>query len=229
MPTQQQIQNDVLFWLANQDKEHNLFFTLGFQDPLLRKEAQDLYDAYVKAGTNVDQLLAIAPRSQEFKRRAFAIAKQKWIGWIFPTFIDHTRREIDYALTRMTRDLTPQEETCFWTLIGAEHAAFAAHLLDPVEAGPIQEAMRNNAQLGQLHASCQNAVMPSFVELSKRAALELDKYFSGLNLKTTESVIHPVLAAHVVREGRRFVETMNALQQRSLHPAYGGTSRAPGG
>ena len=156
-------------------------------------------------------MLRLAGPSQALKQRAYAESQQRWIGWLFPVFYDHVRREIDYALARIQRPLSAQEEVCFWTQIGAEHAVMAAHLLDPTEAQAFQEAMNQYVKMDGLHKSCAGQIMLSMVALTERSARELDRFFTTAERANLKSVIHPTLSAHIVREGRRFVQTMQAL------------------
>lgn len=227
MPTEQQIRDDVHFWLGDQDREHNLFFALGVEEPGFRAEAQRLYEAYTVAQQraqqtgSVDELLAIAPASQDLKHRLFEASKNRWIGWLYPLFYDHVRREIDYALTRVQRDLTPQEELCFWTQIGAEHAAMAAQLLDPTEHEAVLEGFNQAGNLTKLHDACQQQVMPSFVELTRRAATDLDTYAKIAASGAVKSVIHPTLAQHIIREGQRFMDLVNSPGAQAFAPPGG--------
>ena len=212
MPTEQQIRDDVHFWLGDQDREHNLFFALGVEEPGLRAEAQRLYEAYEGARQrgSIDELLALSGPSQDLKQRLIEASRNRWIGWLFPIFYEHVKREIDYALTRMQRDLTAQEELCFWTQIGAEHAAMAAQLLDPTEHDAVLEGFRQAGNFTQLHDACQQQVMPAFVEMTRRAAAELDTYAKIAASGQVKSVIHPVLAQHIIREGQRFLQLLNS-------------------
>ena len=216
MPTPQQIRDDILFWLGSQDREHMTFLNLGIDQGAagpLKAEAARLQAAYESAARtqNVQEMLRLAWPSQALKQRAYAESQQRWIGWLFPVFYDHVRREIDYALTRIQRPLSAQEEVCFWTQIGAEHAVMAAHLLDPMEVQAFQEAMNQYVKMDGLHKSCAGQIMPSMVALTERSARELDRFFTTAERANLKSVIHPTLAAHIVREGRRFVQTMQAL------------------
>ena len=206
-----------------------LFLKLGM-DPTasngMQTEASRLHAAYEKAAQAGDTraLMNLSGPSQALKQAAYTTSQQKWIGWLFPVFYDHTRREIDYALTRIRRNLTPTEEICFWTQIGAEHAVMAAQLLDPTERAAINAAMQQYMKMENLHASCDAQVMPSLVALTERGASELDRFFTQAEQAKYKSVIHPVLAAHIVREGRRFVQTMQTL----VSPAVSGIGRAVG-
>ena len=221
MPTPEQVRNDILFWLGSQDREHMLFMKLGI-DPDTRKdlynEATRLHMAFTKAAQtgNIDELVRLSSPSQILKTEAFNASQKQWIGWLFPIFYDHIRREIDYAITKINRPVTPQEEICFWTQIGAEHAAMAAHLLDPTEKIAFQDAMARNAIMENIHSSCAAQIMPSVVALTERAARDLDNFFMSVQQTKPKSVIHPVLADHIIREGRRFVQTMEMMSRPSI-------------
>lgn len=216
MTTPQQVQNDILFWLGSQDREHMLFLNLGIDAGAagpLKVEAGRLQAAYENAARtqNIQEILRLSGPSQALKKAAFAESQRRWIGWLFPVFYDHIRREIDYALTRIERTLSAQEEICFWTQIGAEHAVMAAHLLDPTEVVAFRGAMNEHAKMDGLHKSCATQIMPSLIALTERSARELDVFFTVAEKANFKSVIHPTLAAHIVREGRRFVQTMQTL------------------
>ena len=215
MPTQEQVYNDINFWLGSQDREHMLFLQLGLLDPALKAEATQLLNAYTQAAQmrDANALLAIVPQSQDLKVRCAARSNSgEWIGWLFPIFYEHIKREIDYAMIRIQRDLTPQEEACFWTQIGAEHAIMAVQLLDPSEQEAQIAGFEEYLKLVNLHSQCTQQVMPAFLEMSKRAAVELDNFFNTAKREKVKSVIHPALADHIIREGQRFIETMQIIQ-----------------
>jgi hypothetical protein len=105
--TPAQANEEIKFWLY-QDMEHNLFFSLGLEDPGLKVKAQKLYDDYQKDLFKNDLKTAfndILPRSQVFKQELKATQAQKWVGWIYPDFVDHVDMEIRYFLAR----ISPQE------------------------------------------------------------------------------------------------------------------------
>lgn len=225
----EQVRNDILFWLGDQDREHNLFLKLGI-DPNTRRdlynEASRLNEAYTRAAQaqNLEELVRLSGPSQALKTEAYNAAKAGWIGWLFPVFYDHIRREIDYALRRInpafggaSRPISAQEEICFWTQIGAEHAVMAAHLLDPTESAAIHEAMKRYTNMKSLHDACRAQIMPSMVALTERAARDLDMFFAPPPAgQAPKSVIHPVLQDHIIREGRRFIQTMEAINRPSI-------------
>lgn len=211
--TQPQIDDELRFWL-NQDKEHMLFYSLGFVDPGLKSESTRLYEAYESALSRDDLKtgLQILSQSQAFKERALALASTRWVGWIYPLFIDHTRRELTYMLARVQPGgVSPRDMLCFGNRINSEHCAFAAQLLDPTETAVQNAAQTAKGQSGAIANQCMTETYPTLLQLSQRSGSAIDQMFSGLNLASTKSIIHPALAAHVVREGKRFMSTIATL------------------
>ena len=212
-----QKEEDVWFWLG-QDAEHMLFFTLLIEDPAFKDEAKRLYAEYDAAlrRDDVGAALAVLQRSQAFKLRLLAAAKERWIGSAYPLFIEHVHRELDFMDKRIKGQLSARDELCFGNRINAEHAAFAAHLLDPVEVA-VQDQARAAAQKSAgLAQGCMTAMYPALLQMSRQAASELDQFVSGLNLAQTRSIIHPLLAAHVNREGKRFLGKIAELPAQEI-------------
>ena len=209
-----QTQEDLAFWL-NQDREHNYFFMGGFTDAMLKKGAERLFQAYDKAlrRGNLRQALAIVPAAQTYKHQALARIQSNAgaYGYIWPSFVQHTGREIETMLARVQGRLRSREEVCHGDRMLAEHAAFAASLLDPVEEVPLANVARDasNRTL-QLAARCATDNLGTIIALSKVAGAELDAFVKG-PLGAAKSIIHPVLANHVRREGERFMHTLDNL------------------
>lgn len=235
-----QIQDDLAFWL-NQDREHNLFFMNGFVDPILKSGAAKLFEDYTTAlllKRDLGEALSIVPRSQEFKRQALALMSGAptpaamfasrmlgnpgnpaptppglipgSLGYIWPTFVEHTAREIDTMLARIQGKLRSREEICLGDRMLAEHAAFAANLLDPSEAQTSAAARDASQKTFGIANRCAEDTLATLVSLSQGAAAELDAFVKG-PLQTAKSLIHPVLAEHVRREGERFMGTLATL------------------
>jgi hypothetical protein len=128
-------------------------------------------------------------------------------------FVDHTLRELNYFVARAfgpghSAYATLQENLQFM----AEHAHFAAQLCDPTERQLIHQALAAAGQFETASRGCQ-IVSQQCLELSRRAGEELDRYLTTAPLtKNGNSVIHPVLADHVVREGRRMLQTVDQLR-----------------
>ena len=211
-----QIQDDLAFWL-NQDREHNLFFMLGFQDAGLKREAERLYQAYDAALRRGDlaMALSIVPMSQAFKRAALVQLSPPWAagkaGYIWPSFIEHTAQEIDMMIARAQGRTTSRQEICFGDRMLAEHAAFASSLLDPVRQRDLANtALAASAGVQILANRCERETMGTLVLLSKKAQDTLDGFLHDPKI-ANGSAIHPVLADHVIREGRRFGSFLSAV------------------
>lgn len=212
-----QIEDDVRFWVV-QDAEHNLFLALGFREPEFKDQALALHAAMTTAlqRGNLGAALELVTRSQAFKQQAFAAAKQRWIGWNFPAFIDHIYREIDWMLVRRLQrptGLETQEEICAMNQLTADHAALASHLLDPSEVAYVNQARGLHQQASALAgAGCAQAVLPTLLAISTQAATEADKFVTTLLTEQPKSIIHPLLAAHVDREGKRWLGRMSSAR-----------------
>lgn len=207
-------ESEIAFW-CRQFSEHCLFFSLGFEDARFRAPAQALHEEWEHARPTLDlpTALALASKTRAFKTEALdALNSGKWLGWIFPTFVDHTRRELDLFMAHACgRQVTTQQDLGEWLRFMAEHAAFAAHLMDPVEARRIRAAIGVVGEFGKLNIACQRGVNDTLLAVSKKAGTNLDAFVAG-DLPKAKSIIHPVLAVHVLREGRRFLYTVDRMR-----------------
>ena len=210
-----QIQEDTAFWLF-QDLEHNLFFVLGLDDPRFKAAAAGLHQAYGQALRRGDLRwgLAILQQSQQFKTALLEEMNRRGagsMGSVFPAFVDHVKRELDAMLLRTSGRMLARDELCFINQIGAEHAAIAAHLLDPTEV-QLQEQVRTGArQAGAIANACATHQYPTLRQLTLESATALDQVASSDALKQAKSIIHPVLLEHIKREQDRFLAEIPAL------------------
>ena len=214
--TQAQIENEVRFWVLDQDREHQLFYKLGFQDGALKSEAGRIHEAYEDARRRDDlgDALRILQRSQAFKQLALAEARARWVGFIYPLFLEHTFGELEIMRLRtQPGGIDPRAELCAVNQFNADHMKLAAHLLDPSERTNIMAAGRAGMPSAIAANRCAIEQYDTLLALSKRAAADVDGFFSRFDPKQVESIIHPVLAAHVVREGKRFLANVEALPQ----------------
>lgn len=225
--TPAQIQDDLAFWL-NQDREHNLFFTLGFQDPMLKRMAEKLYVSYdnaLRRGNLQMALLTVVPQAQIFKAEALGILRSPWgagkAGYIWPSFVEHTKREIDMMLARLRPGgVSSRDEIYFGDRMLAEHAAFASHLLDPVEQRDLSDtAHAASKNVFTLANRCATETLETLVALSQQAQNTLDGFMHN-SAVAQGALIHPVLAEHVIREGQRFGGFLTAVpnDERQIAP-----------
>jgi hypothetical protein len=215
--------DEIQFW-SRQLSEHALFLQLGLVDQPLKVRASELHEmweqfrkglARMSTRDAATQALALAMETRSFKSHVLdRLSKGQWLGWIWPLFVDHTRREGDYFIGRLQHQpLDIGDECQTWLQFMAEHAAFAAHLLDPTEAAKIRQAGTFISEFERLHGGCA-ALNGQLLDLTDKAGKDLDQYFARLGVGTPQlkSIIHPVLAEHVVREGRRFLEVVKRLK-----------------
>lgn len=212
--------HEIDFW-ARQMSEHALFLYLGFDDKKMKEEALKIHQAFEKFRTEFNQnpndielmntVLPLLKMQRESQIRALqSLDEGKWIGWIFPLFINHTTLELDYFTDKLNGiKYSPQDEVLFWNRINSEHAAFAAHLLDPAERNLFLKADILSQKFNEIPKSEKEMM----IRLSLKASEELDKFNKTARSegKNVKSIIHPVLLDHVIREGERSIQTLKDL------------------
>jgi hypothetical protein len=220
------VADDIEFW-SRQLSEHALFMQLGLDDPKLKQRCAQLHQAWEhfrRGPRQIPTAITLVHHLRDLQLEVHArLARGEWLGWIWPLFVDHIRREGDYFLGALQgAKLDPVAEAQMWLTFMAEHAAFAAHLLDPNEAERIRQALDAQGKFGDLFRECASGLNDQLLSLTQRSGMDLDAYLKALGVGTpagAKSIIHPVLAEHVVREGQRFLGTMQALQQAIQTPA----------
>jgi hypothetical protein len=226
--------DEIDFW-SRQLSEHALFSHLGLQDQPLRIRAMELHqqwEAFRQSRSGLPsrevsgRALALALDTRSFLSHVHErLVKGQWLGWLFPLFVDHIRREGDYFIDILQHKTLAAEDVCkTWIVFMAEHAAFAAHLLDPTEAQKIRQATAFIGSFEKLHAGC-NAINDQLLVMTTQAGKELDQYFTHLDVGSPrlKSIIHPALAKHVIREGQRFLTTVDQLKTQIASTALYGS------
>ena len=213
------IADDIEFW-SRQLSEHALFMQLGLDDKRLKAVAEQLHnqwESYRRGPRTVPDAITLVRGTRDFKTEVHGrLVAGEWLGWLWPLFVDHIRREGDYFLGKLQGQMLSDADECkTWITFMGDHIAFAAHLLDPSEAARIQQAIAMLGNFNQLWQGCGVAVNQQLLSLTTRSGLDLDAYLKGFGIGKpggARSIIHPVLAEHVVREGQRFLMTITALQ-----------------
>lgn len=216
--------DNVGFW-SHQLSEHALFLHLGIEDSGLKARGLDLHKRFeafrssLSDKTTIAQMEKILPLVKELRAYKVEVLtrllKGEWIGWIFALFARHIILESDYFLDKLQGiAYSDREEIAFWNIINGEHASFAAHLLDPSERDLSQTADNLSQKIAKIVTS-EDEMM---AQISLKAAKELDAYNraaqKGIGKHTVQSVIHPVLIDHVVREGQRSIQTLDNLSNK---------------
>lgn len=212
--------DEINFWVR-QMSEHALFNYLGLEDPNLKQESLDLHtslEGFRKKFNNnpfdlklMDTVLPLLEKERKFQIKVLSMMDEgKWVGWIFPLFENHITLELDYLVDKLNGiKYSAQDEVLFWNRINSEHAAFAAHLLDPSERDLFLKADQMSEKFYNIPASEKDMMMRISLQYSE----QLDEFnkTAQSNAKTIKSVIHPVLLEHVIREGERSIKTLKSL------------------
>lgn len=144
----------------------------------------------------------------------------------YPLLIEHIIREAklyrSYA-KQLEEDGCLAEESmkkveCFWNRIMMEHAMFIRGLLDPSEAGLIENADGFAKEFAELLESCCEAqeqtlqVAQNHMKESLGATLRLRDFkmagTQGIEQCKIRSVILPLLADHVLREANHYIRLL---------------------
>lgn len=211
--------DEIEFW-SRQASEHGLFMSLGLDDKTLKRRSESLHKSWenFRSGPRrVPDAIALVQAGRELKTEVHTrLLQGEWLGWLWPLFIDHIRREEDYFLGALQgTQLDPKTECQTWLTFMGEHAAFAAGLLDASEAERIRQAIAMQGTFGELYRGCQSTIGEQLLSLTQRSGMELDAYLNALGVGKpggAKGILHPALGQHVIREGRRFLQTMQALQ-----------------
>jgi len=218
---------ESLFWL-DQEFEHAKFFVMHMPSPDLdpqRRMVSELQDsiegqlAKVRGGGATSGNLASFNRPTiELVRRFLDVKLQmekdqkagrlKSLAW--PTFFEHVALEGERFAKRLEKfsrgkvEYDRREVMDFWTRIMADHADFIAHLLDPEEKALIQKAMQTAGTWRGMKGGSKNKVddtLDSFITFKKTAQ-------AGVEAGQIKSIIHPLLADHVLREALKFSDEL---------------------
>jgi hypothetical protein len=227
---------DLYFW-SQQLSEHALFLSLGLVKGNYGRSAALFHDSWeTLRGTqlrSVPTLAALPGIVAAFRREAQAfhgfqgevrdaLLSGQWLGWLFPGYLDHIMRELEYAVASLDRELSgasrgtraAREELCTWVPFLKEHAATISHLLDPKEQPVFKDLDTFREKLATLEGQCHADEIATVLGLSRDLGSQFDRYLMGTGIGTgrVKSVVHPLLLDHVHREHQRFLETLQDLE-----------------
>lgn len=218
-----------LFW-HEQMAEHAAFFVMlmpGMELTAQRAQAEGFKatftDQRAKARAGLDRSNFAAfnrgaidqiKRLADFKHQMSGLQSTgKLRSLVWPTFFDHTAREAEHFIGRLTRlsngdvSIDRMEAVAFWTSVMGEHADFIAHLLDPKEAALIKSAMAASDSFKKLHYH-----QPTAKEATMRAVDEIIDFKTaaekGIQTGQIKSIIDPALADHVRREALKAADDL---------------------
>lgn len=166
------VADEIHFW-GRQLMEHSLFLFLGLEKTDLKKEAHKNYkhweefmnqyfwdkgiiaspttimitdqSAYSDSMVSVNPTLKLIDQTMNFITGiATILSTSEWIGWIFPSLVDHMIKETIYFRQKLTDDLLPENEIKFINDHHSEEMGATAQLIDPaLEQQPIIDIARS--------------------------------------------------------------------------------------
>ena len=207
---------NIEFW-SLQMEEHMLFITLGLANEELRQESYNIY-LYWQAFRNRDETVSlgdIMTVTGQYKTKVLEILKSgKWIGWLFPSFLQHILDEYNYFENILLgKTLSAQEEMKFWNKINKEHIAMVKQMCDP-EAKAMIELSQNFVD--NFEKIPQNDFTQMII-LSKRLTSSLGQFQKEMRehgkVMQSQTILHPKILDHMIRENERSILILNGLSQ----------------
>ena len=221
---------ESLFWL-DQEFEHAKFFVMHMPSPDLDPERRTVMQmqeslggqlAKVRAGgATAGNLSSFNRPTIELVRRFLDLKLQmekeqkagrlKSLAW--PTFFEHVALEGERFANRLEKfsqgkvEYDRGEVVDFWSRIMADHADFVAHLLDPEERALVQKAMQTSTAWRAMKGGSKDKVedsLDSLITFKKTAQ-------AGVEAGQIKSIIHPLLADHVLREALKFSDELKRV------------------
>ncbi len=230
---------DVLFW-SDQLAEHALFIAMflpGDELAQLRQQALAFQRQFMEHLATVQratidrenfqrlnrQTLDLVLPLIDFKVRVEDAQRRGQVrSLVYPSFAAHIRAEAERftgrldQLSRGDATLDLGELVQFWMRIMEEHATFAAHLLDPEEAALIEQARATAANFRALRTSGADII--TLFTAAETIIHFKETTGAGIEAAQIQSIIHPALADHILREAIKF---RDELQRASGLPGGG--------
>ena len=223
---------ESLFWL-DQEAEHAKFFIMHMPSPELdaeRAQAQQFQTDFTNqlekvrsASLDRSNLMTFNQSTSELVKRFLDVKRKmeeaqksgQLKSLAYPTFFEHTALEGERFAKRLDSfsrgkvELDRSEVVNFWTRIMADHADFVAHLLDPEERLLVEKAMKTSKAWREVKGAggstgkVKNS-LDEFIAFKKTAQ-------QGIEAGKIKSIIHPLLADHVLREALKFSDELKRV------------------
>jgi len=201
--------------------EHALFMYLLLHEPNLKQRALELFHKWQNFVCSnypggVPVAIQMLEELKAYKTEVLnRLNANEWLGSIFPDFVDHIRFELLYFEAKLLgQQFTAGEEVAFCDRINADHAEFAAHLLDPTEVKLVDQADATSKKIRKLP---RRSDLESVV-LAMEAGVDLNNFnskaYEALLEGKLKSIIHPTLLRHVIREGQILNNILGSLVEK---------------
>jgi len=223
---------EARFW-SRQLLDHTLFLDTGIESPKARARAVKLRKSFQSLIIDGDRhgyakyvapALDLARDLRQLETDVLdALAAGRWLGWLFPSFIEHQRRAGDYFIARAKGyELEPKAELATWLRLISDDAGFAAHWIDPSEKVLVRDALAAAGEIRVIErsATASASVSVTIVEQAAGAIRSWDSYLlrAGLGTASTRSVVQAALVGHWAREAQRAAQAVNMVRARVQPP-----------
>jgi hypothetical protein len=218
---------ESLFWL-DQEFEHAKFFLMHMPSPDLDPQRRTVMQMQDSLGGQLKKVQAGGATSgnlESFNRPTIELVRRfldmklqmekdqkagrlKSLAW--PTFFEHVALEGERFAKRLENfsrgrvEYDRGEVVDFWSRIMADHSDFVAHLLDPEEKALVQKAMQTAGTWRGMKGWSKEKVddsLDALITFKKTAQ-------AGVEAGQIKSIIHPLLADHVLREALKFSDEL---------------------
>jgi hypothetical protein len=215
-------------------RDHADFFTMLMPGDALKKrrgEAQDFRETFDKRLRKLGDGLLKKDDYVDFNKESLEHAK-RFVDWklgmrveqasgrlrslVWPSFFQAAAHEGEAFCKRLERlnkgepSLVRQEVAELWLGDASDHAAMVAHLLDPNEKRLHHDAMEASKKFLEIKAAAETdpTKVPAAAQERHQMEAEIQKAVAEGRV---HSIIHPLMADHMVREGLRFIEELKRV------------------
>jgi len=134
-----------------------------------------------------------------------------WIGWIYPTFLEHLIRLARYAHAKVNhKKLNKKCQVGFWNIINLENALLIAHLLDPSEYHLIKHTY-TLADKFEKECPDKHGVRKS-LEHAQCLYEFIKKLKCLLNRNEVRTIINPILLTSIIKQVQRSIKTFEKIE-----------------
>lgn len=191
---------------------------------LLYKNFDKHENDIVKGSLNFKEYQSIVQKLSNLKSNVIKLQESgTWVGWLYPGFTKHIKKELDYFWDRLHNNVSATDEVKFWIDINADHAGFAARLLD-AKSDPnhrqlvdsVMDISEEGYALSEEQMDFQQMIrLTSALDYAEKVGdTQLQMWNSGRPDQRT-NIVHPILLAHVIRENER---SQVRLKQLGINP-----------
>ena len=210
--------DEFAFW-GRQIVEHADFAVQGLQIPAIKARAAasraELGSAYQRG--DLQAFLVALDKFMAFKHELLRTQNGSWIGWTFPSLLQHMLDEETFFLAKLRGPVDPAQEMQFWLSERMGENQVGAQLVDPSEPQAVSIMTQTGEKFRSLLAACQAACSQRVIQSASQEVLAMDQALAPMRPNAPKSLISPVLNTHIRREGMRMVQAVNRI--------LGGSSR----